>query len=164
MRDEGLILTDAIAIQEARRRLRDEGARLVLTNGVFDLLHVGHLRYLDAAVELGDVLWVGLNSDGSVRALKGERRPLVPWEERAELLAALRPVGAVLFFDELTADTVLRLVQPEVYVKGGDYTLETLPEAPTAREVGAEVRILPFAEGRSTSQIIETIMQRYSRS
>jgi D-glycero-beta-D-manno-heptose 1-phosphate adenylyltransferase len=156
-----LILRDASAIKSARSRLQGEGARLVLTNGVFDLLHVGHLRYLAAAAELGDALWVGLNSDRSVHALKGERRPLVPWEARAELLAALRPVQAVLFFDELTADGVLRLVQPDVYVKGGDYTLQTLPEASVARDVGAEIQLLPFAEGHSTSQMIETIVERF---
>lgn len=149
---------------EARHHLRADGARLVFTNGVFDLLHIGHLRYLEAAATLGDVLWVGLNSDRSVRALKGERRPLVAWVERAELLAALRPVGAVLLLDALTADEMLRLVRPDLYVKGGDYTAETLPEAPTARAVGAEVHILPFVQGRSTSQIIETIVQRYASS
>ncbi len=150
-----------MAITEARAELRKKGARLAFTNGVFDLLHVGHLRYLQQAAALADCLWVGLNSDRTVRALKGEARPLIPWAERAELLAALRPVGAVLFFDERTADNMLRLIQPDLYVKGGDYTLDSLPEAATARAVGATVHLLPFVAGRSTTTIVETILLRH---
>ncbi|MBA3532723.1 MAG: adenylyltransferase/cytidyltransferase family protein [Ardenticatenales bacterium] len=162
MRKAGLILAEPESIQAARARIREKGARLAFTNGVFDLLHVGHLRYLQAAAALADVLWVGLNSDESVRHLKGEQRPLVPWAERAELLAALQPVEAVLFFNEWTADDIIRLVQPDLYVKGGDYTVETLPEAPTAHSIGAEVKILPFVEGHATTQLIELILNRYS--
>ncbi|MGB0389297.1 MAG: adenylyltransferase/cytidyltransferase family protein [Ardenticatenaceae bacterium] len=147
-------------VKQIRARLRDEGRRLVFTNGIFDLLHVGHLRYLEAAARQGDVLWVGLNSDRSVRMLK--REPLIPWAERAELLAALSPVDAVIFFDETTADEILRLVVPDLYVKGGDYSIASLPEAPTAHALGAEVRILPFVKGRSTTQIIQSILERYN--
>lgn len=156
-----MILTDPTAIAAARDDLRQRGQRLVLTNGVFDLLHVGHLRYLREAATLGDALWVALNSDESVRRLKGPRRPLLPWAERAELLASLRPVDAVLFFDESTADAVLRLVAPDVYVKGGDYSLDTLPEAATVRAVGAEAHFLPFVEGQSTTALIELIVKRH---
>jgi rfaE bifunctional protein nucleotidyltransferase chain/domain len=159
MKKSAQILSNRQVIIEARGRLREEGARLAFTNGVFDLLHVGHLRYLEAAAALADVLWVGLNSDKSVRQLKGKQRPLIPWAERAELLAALAPVDAVLFFDELTADNIMRLVEPDLYVKGGDYTVETLPEAPTAQALGAELGLLPFIEGRSTTQIIQSIEQ-----
>lgn len=157
----GQVVTDWQAATETRARLREQGARLAFTNGVFDLLHVGHLRYLQAAAAQADVLWVGLNSDRSVQALKGDKRPLVPWAERAELLAALAPVSAVIFFDDLTADRVLRWIAPDVYIKGGDYTPESLPETPTARAIGAEVVILPFVEGRSTTQLIRTILTRY---
>ena len=156
-----MILTDPTTIMAERARLRERGARLVLTNGVFDLMHVGHARYLAEAAALGDALWVALNSDASVRALKGERRPLTPWAERAELLAALRPVAAVLLFEERTADAIIRLVAPEVYVKGGDYTLDTLPERESVRAVGATAHFLPFVEGRSTSALIERIVARY---
>jgi rfaE bifunctional protein nucleotidyltransferase chain/domain len=126
---------------------------VVLTNGVFDLLHVGHLRYLRAARALGDLLVVGLNADSSVRALK-PGRPLVPEAQRAELLAALEPVDLVTVFQEATADELLRLVRPAIYAKGGDYTPESLPEAPTAREVGAEVRLIPVVEGWSTTSLL----------
>ena len=160
MKNNALILTEWQAIKQMRARLRQQGARLTFTNGVFDLLHVGHLRYLQAAAGLADVLWVGLNSDGSVRTLKGDQRPIIPWPERAELLAALTPVDAVLFFDETTADNILRLVEPDLYVKGGDYTIATLPEAPTARSLGAEIKILPFIEGGSTTQIIQSILKK----
>lgn len=159
-----MILIDPVAVKDARAQLRKEGARLAFTNGVFDLLHVGHLRYLRAAAALADVLWVGLNSDASVRALKGEQRPFMPWAERAELLAALEPVAAVVFFDERTADGVLTLVEPDLYVKGGDYTAATLPEAATARAIGAELGFLPFVEGRSTTQIVETILRRHGHA
>ena len=158
------ILTNPQAITQARTQLRELGTRLVFTNGVFDLLHVGHLRYLKAAAALADVLWVGLNSDESVQKLKGPLRPIMPWAERAELLAALSPVDAVIFFNESTADQILRLVQPDLYVKGGDYTIATLPEAPTARALGAEIQILPFVKGRSTTDIVQLVRQKYSNS
>ena len=155
------ILTTPEAVAAARAALRRRGQRLVLTNGVFDLLHTGHLRYLSAAAALGDALWVALNSDESVRRLKGPRRPLLPWAERAELLAALRPVAAVLYFDAPTADGVIRAVAPELYVKGGDYSLATLPEADSVRAIGAEAHFLPFVEGQSTTALIERIVARY---
>jgi D-glycero-beta-D-manno-heptose 1-phosphate adenylyltransferase len=155
-----MILITKDDILHARVALRDEGKQLVLTNGVFDLLHVGHVRYLQAAAALGDVLWVAVNSDASVRILKGEMRPLLPWEERAELLNALTVVGAVLYFDERTADGIIRLVAPDIYAKGGDYTADTLPEMATVREVGAQAEFLPFVEGRSTTSIIERIIQQ----
>jgi rfaE bifunctional protein nucleotidyltransferase chain/domain len=155
-----MILTTPDDIRHARATLRHEGKRLVLTNGVFDLLHVGHLRYLYAAAALGDVLWVALNSDASVRQFKGESRPLIPWAERVELMDALAPVGAVLYFDERTADGIIRLVEPDIYAKGGDYTADTLPEIATVRDIGAEVAFLPFVEGRSTTDIIRIILKQ----
>lgn len=155
-----MILVTPDEILAARTALREAGKRLVLTNGVFDMLHVGHLRYLQAAAALGDCLWVALNSDGSVRRLKGEARPLVPWEERAELMAALAPVSAVLYFDEQRADGIIRLVAPDIYAKGGDYSEHNLPEIATVREMGAEVAFLPFVAGRSTTDIIQTILKR----
>lgn len=144
--------------------MRAEAKRLAFTNGVFDLLHIGHLRYLKEAASLADVLWVGLNSDESVRQLKGPLRPIMPWAERAELLAALSPVDAVVFFNEATADDILRLVQPDLYVKGGDYTIATLPEAPTARALESEIKILPFVKGRSTTDIVQLVRQKYKNS
>lgn len=139
------------------RQWQEAGDRVVFTNGCFDLLHTGHVRYLRAARELGDRLVVGLNSDRSVRDLKGPGRPLTPQLERAEVLAALRYVDAVLIFEEETAIATLLALRPDIYAKGGDYRPETLPEAPVAREVGAALHLLPFHEGRSTTALIETI-------
>ncbi|HEV3230940.1 MAG TPA: adenylyltransferase/cytidyltransferase family protein [Candidatus Dormibacteraeota bacterium] len=138
-------------------RAREEGKRVVLTNGCFDLLHPGHLSYLRRAREQGDLLVVGVNSDDSVRVLKGPGRPLVAEADRAGLLAALDPVDLVVIFPELRADELLRAVRPDVYVKGGDYSPETLPEAPTAAELGADIRLLSFVPGYSTSGLIKRI-------
>jgi rfaE bifunctional protein nucleotidyltransferase chain/domain len=137
--------------------LREARVRLVFTNGCFDLLHPGHVAYLEAARGLGDALVVGLNSDASVRRLKGPGRPINPEGDRVAMLAALRAVDAVVVFDEDTPVRLLREVAPAVYVKGGDYRIEDLPEAEVAREIGAEVRILPFEPGYSTTTLLERI-------
>lgn len=139
--------------QAAVAEKRLGGARVVLTNGVFDLLHVGHLRSLREARSLGDYLVVGVNTDAAVRVLK-PGRPIVPEDERAELLAALEPVDLVVLFAEPTADRLLERLRPDVYAKGGDYTPATLPEAATAQSVGARVAILQLVPGRSTSELL----------
>jgi len=145
------------------RAAKVAGKHVVFTNGVFDLLHVGHVRYLEEARALGDALIVGLNSDVSARTIKGQDRPLIPQDERAELLAALRWVDAVVLFDEPTADATIEALKPDVYVKGGDYAQEGPPEAPTVRRYGGEVRTLQLVQGRSTTDLIETIRQRFCR-
>ncbi|HEY9898131.1 MAG TPA: D-glycero-beta-D-manno-heptose 1-phosphate adenylyltransferase [Pantanalinema sp.] len=134
-----------------------QGGRTVFTNGCFDLMHVGHVRYLQAARALGDRLVVGLNSDRSVRELKGPARPILPEAERAELLAALGCVDAVVVFDERTADAAIQAVRPALYAKGGDYEPDTIPETPLVRSLGGEVVVLPFVEGRSTTSLIARI-------
>ena len=145
-------------LPDALKSLRESGARLVFTNGCFDLLHPGHVSYLEAARSLGDALVVGLNSDASVRGLgKGPDRPLVPEADRAAVLGALRAVDSVVIFDERTPVRLMREVRPAVYVKGGDYRIEDLPEAEVAAEIGAEVRIIPFEPGYSTSALVERI-------
>ncbi len=136
--------------------LRIGRARVVLTNGVFDLLHVGHLRYLRQARSFGDLLVVGVNADATVAALK-PGRPLIPADERAELVAALEPVDFVTIFEEATADALLRALRPGVYVKGGDYRRETLPEASTAASLGVRVQLVPLVAGRSTSAILRAL-------
>lgn len=143
-----------------RERWRSEGKRLVLTNGTFDLLHVGHVRYLQAAKELGDVLVVGINSDESVRGYKGPGRPVVPQGERAEVVAALRCVDYTTIFDEPTATHLVEALQPDFYAKGGDYApgSKPLPEAPAVEHYGGEVRIIPFVEGHSASELIRRTM------
>lgn len=142
-----------------RQRLQDEGKRLVLTNGCFDLLHVGHVRYLQAARRLGDALVVGVNDDNSVRRLKGPERPVTNEADRAEILAALESVDFVSIFDEDTASELVAAVRPDVYVKGGDYSADpaatSFPiEGRTVRAYGGEVRILPFVPGRSSTDIL----------
>lgn len=138
-------------------RLRAEGKRIVFTNGCFDILHVGHLRYLQAARALGDALVVGVNSDAGVRRLKGPGRPIVPEEERAELLAGLACVDYVTLFGEPLPNETIEALRPHIHVKGGDYTAEALPEAETVRACGGEVVILPLVPGRSTTWILERI-------
>jgi rfaE bifunctional protein nucleotidyltransferase chain/domain len=141
-------------------RLRDEmdvaGKRLVFTNGCFDLLHAGHVRYLRQARALGEALAVGLNSDRSVRELKGADRPLNPQDDRAEVLSALGCVDYVVIFDGKRATDVLRTVRPHIYAKGGDYTPESLDagEKEVLDEAGTEIRILPLVPGRSTTGLL----------
>ena len=142
--------------------MREHGRKLVFTNGCFDLLHVGHVRYLQAARALGDALLVAINGDESVRALKGQGRPLNQAEDRAELVAALESVDHVVIFPEVRATQLLAIVRPAIYVKGGDYTKDSLhaEERATLEQVGAEIRILPFAAGYSTSLLLERIKQQ----
>jgi rfaE bifunctional protein nucleotidyltransferase chain/domain len=142
-------------------RLRADGKRVVLANGCFDLLHVGHVRYLDAARALGDVLFVGLNSDAAVARLKGPGRPLMPAAERAEILAGLRAVDHVVVFDEDTADRLVSLVRPAVHAKGTDYTDASVPEAASVRAAGGEVAIAGDAKDHSTRDVIAVIVERF---
>ena len=138
-------------------RLRAAGKKIVFTNGCFDILHAGHVRYLNAAREFGDHLIVGLNSDASVKMLKGESRPVNPQCDRAEVLSGLRAVDDVVIFDERTAEAVIAEVKPNVYVKGGDYDLSTLPEAKVVQSYGGRVEFIKLVEGRSTTNIINRL-------
>ena len=138
-------------------RLRGEGQRIVLANGVFDLLHVGHVRYLTAARALGDVLFVGVNGDAAVRRLKGPGRPLMPAAERVELLAALRPVDHVVLFEEDTADRLVALLRPDVHAKGTDYTAASVPEAASVRAAGGRVEIVGDPKEHGTRDVIAQI-------
>lgn len=136
-----------------------ENQRIVFTNGCFDLIHRGHITYLSQARELGDFLWIGLNSDSSVKLLKGEQRPVVPEDDRAILLSNLRFVDAVTIFSQDTPLELIRLIKPAIHVKGGDYKVEDLPETSIVREFGGKVEILPFVPGKSTSLLIEKILK-----
>ena len=150
--DQGLASRDELA-----GRLRADqaaGRRVVLANGCFDLLHVGHLRYLRDARSRGDVLVVAVNTDASVRGLKGEGRPLVPLEERAELLLALEPVDHVVAFDEPTLEPTLRALLPDVHAKGTDYTADGVPEAAVDAELGIEVAICGDPKDHDSSELI----------
>ena len=141
----------------AAEELRQNGKRLVFTNGCFDILHVGHVRYLAAARAQGDALMVAINGDESVRALKGDGRPLNREAERAELIAALEAVDHVVIFPEVRATALLEQVRPAIYVKGGDYTAATLDqdERSALERAATEIRILPFEPGYSTSGLVE---------
>ena len=151
---------DAIP-EPARRRLdtwRQEGQKIVFTNGVFDLLHRGHVEYLEEARALGDRLAVGVNSDESVRRIKGPERPLVPAAERAELLAALACVDLALIFDEDTPERLIRAVQPDVLVKGGDWAVERIVGRELVEARGGRVLSIPLREGASTTGLVERIL------
>ena len=140
--------------------LRSGGKKIVFTNGCFDILHAGHVRYLQAARAEGDCLVLGLNSDSSVRRLKGPTRPVNNEADRAEVLDALQAVDYITVFDEPTAAELIELVKPDVYAKGADYTLETLPEAKIVQKHGGRVAFIDLVAGRSTTNIIKKIQTK----
>lgn len=141
-------------------KFRHEGKKIVFTNGCFDILHAGHVRYLTVAKNFGDVLIVGLNSDESVRKLKGENRPVNNELDRAEVLLGLKAVDEVVVFGEQTAENLIAEIKPDIYVKGGDYTLETLPESKIVQSYGGKVEFVQLVEGRSTTNIIKKISEQ----
>jgi rfaE bifunctional protein nucleotidyltransferase chain/domain len=151
-------LDEAVDMASACREL---GQRLVLANGCFDLLHVGHVRYLREAKSLGDVLLVALNSDDSVRRLKGPGRPLMPAEERAELLGALSAVDAVVLFDDDRVDGLITRLKPAIHAKGTDYSEESVPERPAVLAVGGRVAITGDPKTHGTRDLIKTVLDRF---
>jgi rfaE bifunctional protein nucleotidyltransferase chain/domain len=153
-----MTIEEAAALAE---RFRAAGRRIVLANGIFDLLHVGHVRYLESARNLGDVLFVGLNGDASVARLKGPGRPIMPAAERAELLTALRAVDYVVVFEDDTADALLRALRPDVHAKGTDYTEGSVPERRTAEALGVRTAITGDPKRHATRDMIATIVQRF---
>lgn len=160
--DDQLWSGSVLSISDAAMRAaeyRRDGSRVVFTNGCFDLLHRGHVHYLREARALGDVLMVGLNSDGSVAGLKGPSRPIMKIDDRVAVLTALRTVDYVIIFDEPTAVDLVAAIQPSVYVKGGDYRSEYPPEARVAERYGGEFHILSHVEGISTTKVIASINQ-----
>ena len=154
------------SLEEAVRR-RAQIKNLVFTNGVFDLLHAGHVGYLQQACSLGEALFVGLNSDQSVQMLKGPLRPIVPQAERALVLSALACVDAVILFDERTAHQLIEALKPDIYAKGGDYTLTPnqpgtlLPEAPLMQRLGGRIALIPIQQTASTSDLVQRIVERF---
>jgi D-beta-D-heptose 7-phosphate kinase/D-beta-D-heptose 1-phosphate adenosyltransferase len=144
--------------------LRAKGKRIVFTNGCFDLLHIGHVRYLEEAKALGDVLVVGVNSDASVRKLKGPKRPILPEGERTEILSGLGCIDYITLFDEIDPLKLITSLRPNVLVKGGDWTKEQIVGREVVEKSGGEAVIIPFIQGASTSNLIETILERYEKS
>ena len=159
MPDPATWLSTVDEVRKLRAKLHAQKKKLVFTNGVFDLLHVGHVRYLRQARALGDALVIALNSDASVRSIKGPTRPVNPQDDRAEILRALACVDAVVLFEEPRATKLIEAIQPHVYTKGGDYTVDSLnPEERAALErAGAEIQILPLVQGRSTTATLQRL-------
>lgn len=149
------------AATEWRERLRAQKQTVVFTNGVFDVIHAGHVEYLAWARAQGDALIVGLNSDASVRTIKGPRRPLVPFADRARILCALRCVDAVVEFGERTPEVLLNAIRPDVHVKSAQYREEELPERAVVLQYGGRIALAPHQIGRSTTDLIATIIARY---
>lgn len=139
------------------KKLKSENKKIVFTNGCFDILHAGHVRYLKESKKFGDILIVGLNSDISVKKIKGETRPINPEMDRAEVLAGLEAVNYIVLFDETSPVKLLEDIKPDIYTKGADYTVETLPEAKTVLSYGGKIEFIKFLEGRSTTKIIDKI-------
>jgi D-glycero-beta-D-manno-heptose 1-phosphate adenylyltransferase len=154
---EKILSREALVAEIARRRAA--GHRIVFANGCFDILHVGHVRYLLAARELGDTLVVGINADAAVRELKGTDRPVMPDAERAEIIAALACVDFVTIFPELTVENLLRALRPDIHAKGTDYTPESVPERAIVREYGGEVAIVGDPKDHSTTDLLKTIQK-----
>lgn len=149
-------------IKSLRKKFKDENKKVVFTNGVFDLLHAGHVDYLIKAKELGDILIVGLNSDSSVKKIKGEKRPLINQTERAFLLSNFKPVDFVIIFNEETPYNLIKELIPDVLVKGADWTTDKIVGGDIVLENGGEVKNIKFVNDQSTSKIIDTILSRYS--
>lgn len=144
-------------IKNIAEKAKKENKKIVFTNGCFDIIHSGHCFYLTEAKKLGDILIVGLNTDASVKRLKGETRPVNNEDDRAMVLSCLKPVDYVVLFDEDTPFNLIRNIIPNVLVKGGDYTIENIVGADIVLENGGEVKVIPFVEGKSTTKIIEKI-------
>jgi rfaE bifunctional protein nucleotidyltransferase chain/domain len=150
-----LVISDHNKLAKIVDERQANGEKIVFTNGVFDILHVGHLRYLQEARNLGDALLIAVNSDSSVKRLKGDSRPLITADERAEMLDGLSCVDYVTFFETDTPVPLIEIIKPSIYCKGGDYTVESLPETPVVQSYGGKVVILGFTVGRSTSRLIK---------
>lgn len=142
------------------KKLKNEGKKVVFTNGCFDILHIGHLRYLNEAKELGDILIVGVNSDKSVKRLKGETRPINSEADRAEMLTGLKAVDYTVIFEEDTPVELISTLEPSIHVKGGDYKVEDLPESKVVFSYGGEVKILSLIDGKSTSNVVKKIQSK----
>ena len=151
------MLIDRKLITETCKEIRQGGKKIVFTNGCFDILHVGHVRYLTTAKSFGDILIVGLNTDESVKMLKGENRPINNEKDRAEVLLGLKAVDYVVFFGERTAENLVAEIRPEVYVKGADYTVDKIPEAKIVQSYGGQIELVKFVAGHSTTNILQKL-------
>lgn len=145
------------SLQQILAKLKNQGKKIVFTNGCFDILHIGHIRYLKKAKSFGDILVIGLNSDSSVKKLKGKNRPVFSQNERAEILSSLEFVDFVIIFNEDTPEKLISKIKPDIHVKGGDYKTDDLPEAEIVKEYGGKIKIVKFIPGYSTTGLINKI-------
>lgn len=150
-------------IRKIAEDLRKQGKKIVTTNGSFDLLHIGHVTYLKEAKKLGDVLIIGLNSDSSVKQYKSDKRPIVPENDRAEMLAALEFVDYVVIFSETDPRELLKAIKPDIHVKAADYTMDQIIEKAVVEENGGKVILLPLVKGKSTTNMINKIIEVYGK-
>lgn len=144
--------------------LRRKGKKVIFTNGFFDIIHVGHVKFLEKAKSLGDVLMVGINSDKSIKLIKGKRRPLMSQQERAKLVSSLNCVDYVILFDEKLPSKILSELKPDIHVKGADYTIKKLPERKVINSYGGKIMLLPLIKGKSTTNIINKIVRVYGKN
>jgi len=158
---ETMIITDRNLLKNIVDELRNQNLKIVFTNGCFDILHKGHVEYLNHAKKFGDILIVGINSDKSIKKIKGDKRPIIPVESRIYVLNNLKSVDFVVLFDEDTPINLIKIIKPEVHVKGGDYNEDDLPESKIIKEYGGEVKIIPLIEGFSTTNVIEWVLNKY---
>ncbi|MGE5681181.1 MAG: D-glycero-beta-D-manno-heptose 1-phosphate adenylyltransferase [Bacillota bacterium] len=155
------MIESRVEIIEIRKKLKNEGKKVVFTNGCFDILHAGHVDYLNKARSMGDVLIVGMNSDSSIRRIKGELRPIVPQKERAFLVGNLKAVDYVTFFDEDTPGELISSLIPDVLVKGADWKIDQIVGRDVVEAHGGEVKTIKFVNNQSTTNIIQTVLERY---
>ena len=156
-----MIIHNRTLLKEIIKELKVQGLKIVFTNGCFDIIHRGHVEYLKRAKRLGDILIIGVNSDKSIKRIKGNKRPLTPLKSREYILDNLKPVDIVIPFDEETPIKLIKIIKPPVHVKGGDYKDEDLPESKVIREYGGIIKIIPLTKGFSTTNTIRKILKRY---
>ena len=156
-----MIIEDRGLLKKIVEELKNQNLKIVFTNGCFDIVHRGHVEYLNKAKKLGDVLIVGINSDKSIKKIKGDKRPIIPLHSRAYVLDNLKAVDFVVPFDEETPIELIKIIKPDVHVKGGDYKEEDLPEAEVVKSYGGKIEIIPLIEGFSTTKIITGVLERY---
>lgn len=143
------------------KNLKSAGKKIIFTNGCFDLIHAGHVTYLEKAKKYGDVLILGLNSDASIKQIKGDQRPILGEKDRALLLSAFNFIDYIIFFNEATPIRVIKSIKPDIHIKGGDYRVKDLPEYPIIKKYGGVIKILPYIKGCSTTSLIEKIKAAY---
>lgn len=154
-----MIITNKELLINLIEELRKNNLKIVFTNGCFDILHKGHVKYLSEAKKFGDVLIVGINSDSSIKKIKGNKRPIIPLESRIEVLDAVNSVDFVIPFEEETPLELISVIKPDIHVKGGDYTIESLPESKLILEYGGEIKIMTLVNGYSTTNIVNSILE-----